>query len=83
MDEMQLTDSFRLDLHRFFGGLRIIFHLGTHVLFGVWFTPFLAAVGALFCLSPFNFDKNLNLREIILRLPPIDIIWGFIKKKAK
>jgi hypothetical protein len=63
--------AFRLNLHNTFGFLRLIFHLGTFLFFGVNFSDMAAPVALVFLLSPFDRPKNVSvILKQLLRLPP-------------
>ncbi|MBY0384022.1 hypothetical protein K2X05_02595 [bacterium] len=71
--------AFRLDLHKIFGFLRLIFHLGTFLFFGVNFSAMAAPVALIFLFSPFSRQqKIIDSLFIFLQLPPL----GWILRKV-
>ncbi len=72
---------FRLDLHKCFGVIRLIFHLGTFLFFGVNFSAMAWPVGLIFLFSPFARTTSVkNIFSLILGLPPMSFFirarWG-------
>ena len=65
---------FRPRTHVLFGSLRILFHFGTLILFGVDFSAMTIAVISIFLFSPFQVSEVNPWREFS-RLPP----FGFIR----
>ena len=66
--------AFRLNLHRTFGFLRLIFHLGTFLFFGVNFSAMAAPVALVFFLSPFDRPRKVFAAiKQLFRLPPF--VW--------
>ncbi len=71
---------FRLNLHPAFGVLRLVFHLGTFLFFGVNFSAMAAPVALVFLVSPFDRQKNaFIIFKHILRLPPFAWLERFPK----
>ena len=64
--------AFRFDLHRLFLALRIIFHFGTLILFGIGFSYTILAVVGMFAFSPFVPPiQKFRWREFFGRLPTL------------
>lgn len=68
---ISLFFAFRFDLHRFFMSMRVVFHYGTLILFGIGFDSTILVIVALFALSPFQVGHYKSIYEFILRLPPL------------
>jgi len=75
---ISLYVAFRPRLHVAYGALRIVFHLGTLALFGVDFSPMVAAVTCVFLLSPFP-EREGTLWATIRRFPP----WSAVLDRGK
>ncbi len=74
--------AFRLDQHSSFGALRVIFHLGTFVFFGVIFNGMTACVALLFLASPFSYSKLLDVREVFYRTPLVGDFFSLFSKRG-
>ena len=72
---VSLYFAFRWDTHRLFGFLRLVFHLGTFLFFGVDFGVFAIFVSLLFLMSPFDRVKNpLQSLKALFTVPPFHLI---------
>jgi len=73
--------AFRLDQHLIFGALRVIFHLGTFLFFGVMFNGMTACVAILFLASPFTHSNLLDSTKVFLRTPLIGDFFALFRKE--
>lgn len=72
---ISLFFAFRLDMHRFFLAMRLVFHYGTLIFFGIGFSTTIMMVVALFAVSPFKSSEIKSLKQFLSRLPPLG--WVF------